>query len=430
MKSKKRLHLLTALLLSAALSNQVLAQNFVNSEVAKIRDQLAGTRNFEAALSQVQALLEKEPNNAEAHMLCGKILNRLGYESLAEEEFRAADKLDPTQPRSVLALFHKKLEIEGPKAANEYMSYVQARFPYDPSVLIMQGLLARTNNLPLQAEFFYSLAMQRYPETPGLATALASLRISQHRYKEAIELADKDLKLKKDHPVANLAKGQALLLQGSAEEAIPYLLGCFKNAGIEKKEAADLLSRAYISSGHYGEAVEPTLICMALCPLKDREAVNPYKRRLNLILQHHVGAQEVINTLQVTQRQLNEEERIAFMYFAAGDVLDHTGAWKEAGDAFALGLQHNPYAARAYMRLGAVKEKQRDYNAAFALYFRAYQYNHDDREIAARLARLNNRRNAQDSDFAWQLKDFLAGGRVSEVPKDTTALLFSQLGQH
>lgn len=424
MNSKKRFYLLAALLLSTAFSNQVLAQEFTG-DVAKIRDELTQTRNFSKALSEVQDLLQRQPNNAEAHMLCGKILNRLGYESLAEEEFNAADKLDPTQPKAVLAMFRKKLETEGPKAANEFMCYVQARFPYDPSVLIMQGLLARKNDQPLQAEFFYKIAMDRYPETPGLATALASLRISQKRYKEAIELTDRDLKMKKDHPVANLAKGEALLLQGSAEEAIPYLLFSYKNAGIEKKEAADLLSRAYISSGHYGEAIEPTLICIVLSPLTEKNAANPYKRRLNLILQHNVDPQEIVNTMLTVKRQMYEKDRIAFMYFAAGDVLDITGHDNEAAQAFAVGLQNNPNAGRAYMRLGKIKEKQHDYTTAMLLYINAYQRTPQDREIAARLARLDKRRKTQNTDLAWQLKDYFSGGRVSEVPKDTPLLLFS-----
>ena len=425
MKSKKRFYLLAALLLSTSFSNQVFAQTFTG-EVARIKIQLEQTRNFQQALSQVQDLLEKEPNNAEAHMLCGKILNRLGYESLAQEEFKAADKLDPTQPQSVLALFQKKLETEGPKAANEYMTYVQARFPYDASVLIMQAMLARMNNQPLQAEFLYSLALQHHPDTPGVSTAFASLRIFQHRYKEAIDLADRDLKIKKDHPVANLTKAEALMKMGSDAEAIPYLLVSYKDSGPAKKEAADLLARAYMSTGHYGEAIEPTLVCMALCPVKDRDASIPYKRNLDAILHHRVSPSEVLNVLKVTQRQMREDERVAYMYFSAADVLDHTGHWAEAGEAFAEGLRHNPYAGRAYMRFGNVKEKLRDYKAAFELYVKAYQYNQNDREIAAHLSRLNNRKNAQDSDFAWQLKDFLAGGRVSEVPKDTSSILFAR----
>lgn len=412
--NKYRILVCLAATLSTGLVNPVLAQDFNSSEVVKIRTELNQSKNFNKALDQLQELLKKEPNNAEAHMLCGKVLQKLGYEGLADQEYKTADKLDPTQPKSILALFHNKLQTEGPVAANEYMQYVQNRFPYDPSVLIMQGLLARLHGQDLQAEYFYNLAMERHPNTPGVASALASLRISQERYKDAINLADADLKLNKDHPVANLAKGQALLLKGEPALAIPCLQTACK-VSADKKLASDLLSRAYLSNGEYGEAIEPTLTCMAWTSSKDKPAIDQLKRRLRLILQKSAPS-ELINTLEVTRRQLANPEQIATIYFASGDVLDICGHRQEAATAFTEGLKYHPFAGRAYLRLGILKEKQRDYAAAFKDYYRAHELSNDDREVAARFLRLMLRSRVQPNDLAWQLKDMLYGGRISKCP--------------
>lgn len=410
---KIRVLALLVLLYSFAPNYPSSAQNSGKDTLSEIRAELNRSKDFNAALERLQALLAKEPGNAEAHMLCGKVLQRMGYEGLADEEYKSADKLDPTQPESVLALFHSKLETEGLKAANEYLHYVELRFPYDPSVLIMKGLLARMHGQDEKAEFLYKLAMERNPGAPGIATAFASLRISQKRYDEAIELAEKDLKLHKDHPVASLAVGQALFLKGQSALAIPYLQTALKT-GLEKRETADLLARAFINNGEPGEALEPTLISLAWTPNKERKDIDRLKKRLYFIMQNR-NASEIINSLQVVSRDLHALDMIASVYFASGDVLDFTGHPEEAQEAFGLGVRYLP-AGRAFMRLGILAERKRDYATALNYYAKAHEIDPEDRETAARLARLLNRSKVQSSDVAWEIRDALKGGRLSIIP--------------
>ncbi len=383
-------------------------------EVAMIQAQLDSDRDVKGAMEKLQALLVREPNNIEAHMMLGKIFQLLGFESMADEEFKRVDQLDPTKPTSVLNLFQNKLAAQGGMAAYEYLRYVERRFPNDPSVLLMQGMLARMRGELAKAEFFYGLALDRNPSSPGIYTAIAAVRLKQSRFRDALILAEKDLALKKDHPAANLAKAQALMAMGEFERAIPALRIAY--AGVQDKRAvADLLSRALISNNEYSEAIEPTLVCLSLTPMTERETVEQLKVRIGMILRH-VKVTELTNSLQMATRYVFNSESLALLYFACGDVLAKAGADKAAQKVFGDGITMSPYHGRPYLRLGILQEKTGDYAAALKSYTSAYQYNPDDREIAARLARLIKRAPMQENDIAWYLKDLIRnGGRKSAI---------------
>ena len=396
--------------------------------VDKIQKDLNRTKDAAAALKALEDLLAKEPNNVSAHMLLGKVLTYLGYEKLADEQFQIADKLDPSQPDSVLSLFRSRLQTYGPKAAYEYLRYVQNRFPNDPSVLIMQGLLERMKGNNVKAEYFYRLAIKNNQNTPGLSTALASLRLAQRRYKKAIEFADADLKTNKDHAVANLAKGQALLLDGHADRAIPFLSRALKSTNTNDSFIADLLSRAYISNGQYSEALEPTLLMLVYSDLKDAEATKNVKRRLQMILKKDPFARsEVLNVMEIVQKRISNPDKSAYAYLALGDILDLVGAKKEALVAFTRGLENKPGVGRAYLRIGIIKEEEGDSRSASQYYEMAYRYSPKDRETAARLYRIANRSNAKlKLDLAFQLKKRLralsSGSQVASDPASSLQL--------
>lgn len=409
---------LFALLIFVFISQNSYAESHVHSgkpdEVAMIQAQLNSDKNVRGAMDKLQSLLSKDPNNIEAHMMLGKIFQLLGFESMADDEFHKVDQLDPTKPTSVLNLFQNKLAAEGGMAAYEYLRYVERRFPNDPSVLLMEGMLARMRGELAKSEFFYKLALEKSPSTPGIYTAIAAVRLKQQRFKDALELAEKDLSLKKDHPAANLAKAQSLMALGDFERAIPPLRVAY--IGVQDKRAvADLLSRALISNGEYSEAIEPTLVCMSLTPLNERDTIEQLKARIGIVLRHVKGS-ELLNSLQIASRYVLNSESLAALYFACGDVLVKARQYAAAEKCFEDGIPMAPYHGRPYLRLGILQEQKGDYSAALSSYSKAYQYNPDDREIAARLARLIKRAPIQDRDIAWYLKDLIrSGGRKSLV---------------
>lgn len=382
-----------------------LMRNVGTGEVAQIRAELNRTKDAQAALTKLEDLLNREPKNVEAHMLCGTILHYMGYETLADDHYAIIDKLDPTRPQSALAQFRSKLELEGIMAAYEYLRYVEDRFPNDPSVLLMEGMIERLNGNEITAEFYYRTAIEKNPNTPGLATALAALRIQQKRFKDAIELADKDLKLKKDHPAASMAKGQALLMSNRAKEAIPYLRIVFNNSSLDRKEPAELLARAYISNGQLAEAIEPTLVSLSWTSLKDREATERIKQRL-IFLMSGAKCSEMVNALQIMLGQISDSDRRAWLCFAVGDVLDKSGCKKQAEETFQQALRLRPGVGRGYYRLGKIKEQEGEYESAYCYYLQANQLDQRDPQVAASNRRFIQR--AQNKyDLAGQFKNLL-----------------------
>ncbi|MBX9569913.1 MAG: hypothetical protein K2X77_13530 [Candidatus Obscuribacterales bacterium] len=386
---------------------------YSKNEVAEIRRDLNKTNDSQTALNRLQDLLVREPDNAEAHMLCGTVLQYLGYEKLADEQYAIVDKLDPSRPNSALAQFKTKLALQGPTAAYEYLRYVEARFPRDPSVLLMQGMLERANGNQMEAEYFYKTALDLNPSTPGIATALAALRIFQKRYKEAVELADRDLKLKKDHPAATLAKGQALLSMGQAAQSIPYLQKVFKSGSLDRKEPSDLIARAYVQNGQYAEAMYPTLIAMAWSSMKDTELSDKYKMRL-LYLLKAASCSDLYNSLQIALEDTRDLDRKAWLCYAVGDVLDRGGCLQEAESVFTQALRLRPV-GRGFMRLAKVKEKRGDAKGSFLFYEQAAMVDKQDLEISASNAR--NKKADHRGDLAWQLKNWLRSVFRNSVSK-------------
>ena len=374
------------------------------SEVSQIRTELNKNKDMQAALAKLEALIKREPDNTEAHMLCGTLLQYMGFEKLADEQYAIVDKLDPTRPTSALAQFKTKLALQGPHAAYEYLRYVEGHFPNDPSVLLMQGMIERTNGNQIEAEYYYQTALRLHPNTPGIASALAALRIMQKRYREAINLADLDLKLKKDHPAALLAKGQALVLMGRSDEAIPHLQKVLGDSSLERKEPADLIVNAYVQNGQCSEALLPALIAMSRISMKDTALIDRYKTRL-LFLLNRAKCSELGNSLEIALKDIRDIDRQAWLCYAAGDVLDRGGCLKEAEVAFSLGLRYRPM-GRGYLRLAKTNEKRGDSKGAYLFYGQAAMTDGKDPEVVA--ANLRNKAfTDHKGDLAWQLKNWL-----------------------
>lgn len=399
------------ILLGLAPQSSVLAESssakslYDRNEVAEIREELTRNKDAQAALKKIEDLLSREPENAEAHMLCGTVLQYLGYESLADEHYAIVDKLDPTRPSSALAQFKTKLALKGPTAAYEYLRYVERRFPNDPSVLLMEGMIERANGNPIEAEFYYRTALDLHPNTPGIATALAALRIQQKRYRQAIDLADQDLKLKKDHPAALFAKGQALLSMGNVKASIPVLQKVFENSSLDRKEPADLMAQAYVQNGQFAEALLPTLIAMSWISMNDKAIADRYKARLGYLL---TGAKctELFHSLQMALNDIRDVDRQAWLCYAVGDVLDRSGCLQEADATFLQGLRLRPV-GRGFLRLAKIKEKRGDNKAAYLFYEQAAIMDKKDPEIVASNKRNKDSSNKHQGDIAWQLKNWM-----------------------
>lgn len=384
--------------------------------VLHLESKLEASKDADQCLKDLLLLLAQAPNNAEARILAGQILRKKGFEELAQEQFFIADKLDPSIPESTIHQFQTLLNQSGIGTAQAYIQQQEKLYPQDPAVIVMKGILEQSQGQKQKAEFYFQQAFKNHPKLPGLASVLAFLCIKEKQYQEAIRLADRDLSLQKEHANANLAKGEALLLLGCPEQSLPYLQSAFHSDGVDRQITANNLSQAYLMLGKYGEALEPTLTCLAWTATSDRDDITKLKARLRFLLDR-VKCIEMVNTLKVVVDRVGSPDSKANLYFHVGDLLDQKGYYPYAELLFEDCLELYPHNALLYLRIGMLKERQRDYRNAYGCYKGAHALRPYDPLIAAKLERLTKRIMIQDSDIAWQIKDYLRGGRQSTFAK-------------
>lgn len=387
------------------------------------------SRDFDRALLQLQEFIAREPNNAKAYMITGQMLEARGYGSLAEQMYKQADKCDPQGPNSNLQTFYLKLHEEGAQAAAQYLGYLAERFPDDPSVLLMEGMIARMHRHYPEARYYYERAAEINPDTPGVNTALASLEMINRKYSKALQYVDAELKRHPNDPSASVAKGQILLLTGKPGEAIAPLERAYRfdtsSVLVDKRLVADLLLTACSHAGKNADALEYGMQVLASTRTTDEAAMTSIKRKLRPLLKT-VPQNELLNLEAIVENQCgNNRQHLSTLRFGLADILDREGLDLAATNLFRRGLELMPTAARGNFRLGASLIKNRDYANGYLYTRQAYLEDQYDRSIVNSYLRMNSRLNNRSRDLAWRLKDFLRGGCVTDLCGMQTLMLKS-----
>lgn len=389
------------------------------AQINQIEMEAKHTRDFETALQRIGELLKRDPKNAKAFLVAGQILEAKGFGNLAEELYAQADKCDPAGPGSNLQTFYLKLHEEGLKSAADYLGYVAERFPDDPGVLLMQGVIARTNGRYRDAEMFYTRARDSYPQMAGPRTALASLKLLQSKYKEALTLVDEELKYHPNDPAAIVAKGQLLLQFGNADASLPYLNKAYQfkttSALVDKRTVSVLLMKANAAAGKPLEAVELGLQTLASTPTDDRKNMYYIKNQLYQLIKSSPDASQVLNLEERAERECNTMEQVATLRFGLGDVLDQLNHRAAAEVMFRKGLELMPMAARGHYRLGCSLTKDGDYMNGYIHVRQAFHVDPSDQAIVHAFVRMTDRLNNKKRDWAWEFKDWVRGTPTGEL---------------
>jgi tetratricopeptide (TPR) repeat protein len=365
----------------------------------------------QSVITSLGEIVVRDPTNARAHFLLGRALDMAGFASLAEEEFRQADFLDPTRPGALLELFQSKLDNDDRVGAYKLLGYMAYRFPDDPAVLYMQGLFAFSQGQNKRAEEKLSQALKSPRAVTGVKSMIAALRINQGRYADAIELAEADLAKKPDHFYGNLMKGQAQFLSNRSREALPHLKKAF-NQRPNHSGAAEIYARACQQQGLYADALEAALYEMSLT--SKQSELEKVKLRVAYLLRF-TNAKVTANVSAMARRRLDTRSEAPRLYFALGDVLDRLGRRREAIAQYRQGLAEDPTMARGWYRLARDFEHTGNSVAAMASYMRALELNPEDTQIVLSSKRFRNRLVNKKRDVAWQLKQLIRYRKLGTV---------------
>ncbi len=381
----------------------------------KIEAEANSEKVSEQSLQQIQALVDKDPNNYRIRLVLGLCLQTLGLKDEALEQFNAAVKLAPDAPEPVAQIIKAKLQMGQTKEAEDLITSARKRFPKSPEIAYWVGNYYASKSQLGPAFKFYTEALSKGKTVVGLPTAMAKInltRAQQQRdpyisyayYMQAITLADQDLKVDPKLTDAYHVKGMALLKMGKIAEAIEPLQTAFDKNPINKE--LDLaLARCLYWSGNFKGALLPACIYIA----EESEFVPGGKdpKQILASILSHLSESEVKAGLNDLFTRAGFKRNPRFHYTLAS-FLDGRNLHALAIEQYKAAIALQPDFGEAWFHLAYNQEKYaQDYDGALLSYKNALRYMSGNADVANHLRRLEDRLGQRNDDLAWQLRDKL-----------------------
>jgi tetratricopeptide (TPR) repeat protein len=401
-------NLVALVAINAAAPCFALAQSdAVNQRLGQIEGELNTNPNPQPQLLQeISKIVQQNPNNGKAHFLAGRVLQRMGFSTLATQEFDKADKLMPQTPDSMLEAFLLKMEQGEPEAAFDYIGYLAKRFPNDPALALTRALLMESKGQKALAEVFLKKALDGKDQRIGVATAVGNIRLRQGDYAEAVRLAQYDLAKNPTYYRAAVLAGEACTKLKRYKEGAGYYKRVYEaNANALGDEQINNYATCLFRTEQFLAALDPALMYLAMATKPD--VMRKAKYQVYSLMKQTKSTQwmPVINKVEARLEHTIYQGRLDL---ALGDVFDTLGHRHIAEQFYAQGIVQLPTLGRPYYRLARDFELDGQYEKAKALYEKAYALDPNDKDIAGGfacfvLSRYVNRKN----DIAWQLKDLV-----------------------
>jgi len=150
--------------------------------------QVAG--NPEQAISLLQGLVERAPDNAYAHQMLGELFFRQGHFNNAKQRFEEAHKLKPDMLQALLGLSNVWNALE---RHDEVITYLKKAISIEPRAYELHynlGLALKMLNRFEEAYLACCDTLGLKPDYVPAVALQASIRERQGRYKEAMDLLD------------------------------------------------------------------------------------------------------------------------------------------------------------------------------------------------------------------------------------------------
>ncbi len=188
--------------------------------------------DYEGAFTDLQAIVEANPDDVEAQFQLGMAALRSGHADVAQAAFQKVLELDPTRAAAV----HHNLGV---------LYYQQGQI--DEAIAQFEEALAEEPDDP---DTHYQLGaaylVQALPSDPNAPVDTAKVE-------QAIQEFEHSLAVEPEKAEALVGLGNAYLLEGKTEEAIAKLEEALK-AAPEMPEALFTLGQAYAQAGRIDEA--------------------------------------------------------------------------------------------------------------------------------------------------------------------------------
>jgi putative PEP-CTERM system TPR-repeat lipoprotein len=178
-------------------------------------------RQFDAALTAVERLHDKQPGKALTHNLRGTVLLARGDAGKARTSFERALQLDPLFFAAIANLAELDMRDGNTQAARQRFEAALSRDPGNvPAMLALAQLAAKTGAAPVEVLDLLSRARAADPSNIEAVLATARHRIQGNQPREAIPMLQQALGLHPNHPALLEALGHAFLRADERQQAI------------------------------------------------------------------------------------------------------------------------------------------------------------------------------------------------------------------
>lgn len=356
-------------------------------------------------LQEVSKIVQANPNNGRAHFVAGRVLQRMGFSTLATQEFEKADKLSPQTADSMLEAFLLKLEQGDPEHAWDYIGFIAKRFPDDPALALTRALLMEAKGQKALSEVFLKKAQEGRDKRIGVSTAIGNIRLRQGDYAEAAKLAQYDIDKNPNYMRARVLAGEAnTKLKHYEDGAVNYKRVYDANPNALSEDHINNYATCLFRTEQYAAALDPALMYLAMATKPD--IMRKAKYQLTSLMKR-TSAAEYMTAITNVEGRLEHTIYQGRLELALGDVFDTLGKRAVAEEFYKRGIEALPQMGRPYYRLARDFQLDGQYEKAKLLYEKAFQLDPHDFDIAAGYARFGSRYVNRKNDIAWLLKDFV-----------------------
>jgi tetratricopeptide (TPR) repeat protein len=356
-------------------------------------------RDFEA----LTRMLEANPNDCYTHFLLCRCFERKGLMDMAEEQLALVHKLE-TRPEDILKRLNHHIEAGELSEAFTMAPIVFEKTSKNPAFLLLKAIFQQSNGLTVQSEAILNTLLAR-PDCPlGAATALATIRLDAKQWQEAIDLAERDIKIKPSYLGARLAKGQALMAMGKFAEVITTLKEPLAEHPFSQRLNA-LMYEAYRRQGN----LEPALHC-ALRNLAGSDYTTYYESaqfKVRQILQNMPSR----ISLPIIKKESESIDRTTYamkFHFFLGQVYFKMRIGAKAREEIQKALDLDPTFQPNWYEMGRIKEVfYGDLRGAAMDFQKARQLQRSDLKASIAFIRVAARLRNSSRDLALAIKNIV-----------------------
>src|SRR6266851_3664139 len=212
-------------------------------------------RDFEKAKAEIEAALQREPENASALNLAGKIYFMKGDFAAAANRLESALRLQPDFDTGYL-LALADLELKNPVPAGVIFDEMQASSVPSASLHVLIGLAYRETGYLDQAAIHFVKAMELEPKKPRVRSSLGLTYFLQgpQSYAKAREQLMAELSITPDDYTSHYYLGMIAAKEQKPEESEKW----FEQVATARPEDSDAyfrLGQANFDAGHLEKAV-------------------------------------------------------------------------------------------------------------------------------------------------------------------------------